>query len=522
MRTGRLPRLAKADARHASAPHYVGFSAVVVTAVLQLANLAAFPPFIDEAANVRWASRLAESPSLATLWLPLIEDWKTPGLMWATAVLHRCVDDPILAGRLVAAFSGVFTVALVFHIGRRLFGSWPAAVAASIMAVSPASTFTARLALADSPIVMLTALTFALSLAAVRGHLPSALGAGLAAALAFWFKLSGALLLIIPIAGILLASQTTATRRAALLLAGVAPAAAAIVGFVVAPTSAQTLERAQGSVLSLGELAAAPVDQWMNNLTQMTGWALAYLPAAAIVAAIGALAVPFVTRRREDWWLWSVLIFWLAFHLLLGQTLYSRYVLPALVPLALLAARAIWVVGQAFRRADRRRLASTWVVGATFAVLLSLAVPTTLLVVAPARAALSSDDRAQYIEEWPSGYGQTQALQWIADTTAAEPGSAIVLTNHVLGAPRDLAALTFRNRADLGVHVENRIRHPSSGVADDWSSHGVPVYALMNGNQDDAAEFLRLNPEFKLAASFERPGAKTAVSVLEFRPRPSP
>ena len=43
-----------------------------------LVLLDAFPPFIDEAVNVRWAARLAESPSPDTLWLSMTEDWKTP------------------------------------------------------------------------------------------------------------------------------------------------------------------------------------------------------------------------------------------------------------------------------------------------------------------------------------------------------------------------------------------------------------------------------------------------------------
>ena len=499
-------------------PQTVGIIAVLVSAVVRLASLDTFPAFTDEAVYVRWAARFGESPSAETMWLSTHEDWKSPAIIWLLALAHRLLDDQILIGRLVASLSGVLTVAFVYQAGVRLFGPWTGAMAAAIIGVSPALVFTNRLALTDSPVVLLTAITLWLSVPALRGHWLSAIGAGTAVGLALWTKLSGALLLIIPLAGITLVSQASPRTRLATLALCVAPLSAACIAFLLAPRSAEILERAWWFVLTPDRLVAIPAEQWTDNTTKMTGWALAYLPAAAIVVAIGALALPFVTRRREDWWLWSVLVFWLAFHAVLGETLYSRYVLPVLVPFALLAARAILVVGQALRRANRSRLATAWTVGAPLAVVISLAIPTTLLIVAPTKAPLPSDDRAQYIEEWSSGYGQTEALQWIADTTAAEPGPAIVLTNHVLGAPRDLAALTFRKRADLGVHVENRIRHPYGGVANDWSSHGVPVYALMNGNQDDAKTFLRLNPEFELAAAFERPGAKTVVSVIEFRP----
>ncbi|MCY3957666.1 MAG: glycosyltransferase family 39 protein [Chloroflexi bacterium] len=507
-----------AAARCAATPHAAGAVAVLVSAVMLLAKLDDFPAFVDEAVYARWALRLAESPSAETLWLSTHEDWKTPAFIWVLASTKRWLDDPILTGRLITSLSGLLTVALVFHAGSRLVGAWPAAIAAAVTAVSPALVFTSRLALTDGLIVMLTALVWALSARAARGRLPHALGAGLVVALALWTKVSGALLLIIPAVGIMLVARLALWRRALTLAACIVPPSVAGIAFLLAPKSAQTFEHARGFVLTPDRLVAVPVGQWADNLSQMGGWALAYLPAVSIVAAIAGLALPLVTRRRDDWWLWAVLVIWLGFHIVFGARLYSRYALPALVPLALLTARTIAVIGTALRQANQGHAASLWMVGATFAVLLSLAVPALVVIVAPTRAALSSDDRAQYIEEWSSGFGQTEALQWIAEATAAEPGPAIVLTNHVYGAPRDLAVLTLRNRPDVATHVETRIRHPAGGVADAWRRHGVPVYALINGNQDDEATFLHLNPEFTPVAEFERPGAKTKVSVLEFSP----
>ncbi len=514
----RLPRLLQHELRSAITPQVVAIAAVAVSAVMLLVQLAAFPPFIDELIYVGWAARLAESPSLDTLWLSVTEDWKTPGHTWATALANAWFRDPILSGRLVAAFSGVLTIGLVYHAGRRLVGAWPAAIAAAILAVSPALIFTGRLALADVPIVMLAALTWSLAVPAARGHLPGAIGAGLVVALAFWTKMNGALLLIIPVTGVVLARSVTLRRRVMVLALGAAPLSVAYGALLLVPKSAQVFEGTARFVLTPDRLIEFPVDQWIRNLAQMGDWALAYLPGVSIVAGAAALLVPFFTRRREDWWLWAVLVCWLAFYALLGSILFSRYLLPVLVPFALLAARAITVIGARLRLAGRARLASTWMVGASAAVVLSLAIPAVLVVAAPTHAALPDDDRAQYIEQWSAGFGQVEALQWIADTSAAEPGPAIVLTHHKRGAPGDFATVMLRRRTDLAVYVENRIRHPAGGVADAWQGHGVPVYALINGNHDDGDEFLRLNPEFTPVAAFERPGAKSTVTVLEFRP----
>ena len=229
------------------------------------------------------------------------------------------------------------------------------------------------------------------------------------------------------------------------------------------------MQRAPGFVLTPDRLVEIPMDQWVQNLAQMGEWALAYLPGLSIVAGAVALVLPFVTRRREDWWLWSVLVFWLAFYAFLGSTLYSRYVLLTLVPFALLTARAIAVIGLRLRRADRGRLASAWTVGASAAVVLSLAIPASLIVAAPTSAALPATTAPSTSK---NGQRASDRSQWIADTTAAEPGPAIVLTNHVIGAPRDLA-VALRKRTDLAVHIENRIRHPAGGVADDWRGHNV-------------------------------------------------
>ncbi len=514
----RLTRLLNSAWLHVATPRALGVTAVAVSAIMLLTKLDAFPPFIDEAVYARWAVRLAESPSADTLWLSTHDDWKTPAFMWILAVAYRWLDDPIFTGRLITSLSGGLTVAMVYWAGIRLVGVWPAAIAAMVIALSPALVFTNRLALTDALIVMLTALIWGLSVPATRGNAPAAFGAGVIVALALWIKLSGTLLLIIPLVGILLAGQTTLRCRTKSLAFLLGPPSVACIAFLLAPKSQQTYEHARGFVLTPDRLVAIPLEQWVENLSQMGGWALAYLPAVSIIAAAAALVLPFVTRRREDWWLWAVLVFWLGFHIFLGAKLYSRYALPALVPLALLTARVIATIGTALRGAHRERLASVWTLGAPLAVVLSLAIPAIVIVADPLRAALPHDDRAQYIEEWSAGFGQTEALQWIADTTAAEPGSAIVLTNHVYGAPRDLAVLALRKRADVAVHVETRIRHPAGGVADAWRGHGVPVYALINGDQDDGAQFLRLNPEFTPVAAFERPGAKTTVTVLELRP----
>ena len=216
------------------------------------------------------------SPSLDTLWLPVAEDWKTPGHTWATALANAWFRDPILSGRLVAAFSGVLTIGLVYHAGRRLVGAWPAAIAAAILAVSPALISAGRLALADVPIVMLAALTWSLAVPEDRVDLPGAIGAGLVKALAFWTKMNGDLLLIIPVTGVVLARSMTLRRRVMVLAFGAAPLSVAYGALLLVPKSAQIFEGTARFVLKLP--TASLNSKWISGFGTWPKWAIGPSP----------------------------------------------------------------------------------------------------------------------------------------------------------------------------------------------------------------------------------------------------
>src|SRR3989344_836362 len=91
---------------------------VLVFGFTRLFNLEAVPIFADEAIYIRWAQLLAYD--WHNLFVPLT-DGKTPLFMWLLAPWLRLGFDPLLAGRVLAAVSGLGTVAGVYFLAKKLF-----------------------------------------------------------------------------------------------------------------------------------------------------------------------------------------------------------------------------------------------------------------------------------------------------------------------------------------------------------------------------------------------------------------
>lgn len=119
---------------------------------LRLINLDSLPVFADEAIYVRWAQVMRAEPTLR--FLPL-NDGKQPLYMWMVIPFQKVITDPVIAGRVVSALSGMATIVGVGVLGFILFNSINVAlIAASFYALSPFAVFYERLALVDSMLSM--------------------------------------------------------------------------------------------------------------------------------------------------------------------------------------------------------------------------------------------------------------------------------------------------------------------------------------------------------------------------------
>jgi predicted membrane-bound mannosyltransferase len=120
---------------------------ILVTYFLfRLPNLTYQPIFADEAIYIRWAQVMKAEPTLR--FLPLT-DGKTPLFMWVMMPVFKVIDDPLLAGRVMAVFSGLGTLFGAFLLGSIFFNRRVGLFAAFLIATTPYMIFFDRMALVD-------------------------------------------------------------------------------------------------------------------------------------------------------------------------------------------------------------------------------------------------------------------------------------------------------------------------------------------------------------------------------------
>lgn len=120
---------------------------VVLYFAFRLPALTYQPIFADEAIYIRWAQVMKAEPTLR--FLPLT-DGKTPLFMWLMMPVLKFIQDPLFAGRILAVFSGLTTLAGVYLTGRFFFNIRVALFSAFLIAITPYIFFFDRMALVDT------------------------------------------------------------------------------------------------------------------------------------------------------------------------------------------------------------------------------------------------------------------------------------------------------------------------------------------------------------------------------------
>ncbi len=374
----------------------------------------------DEALYATWGLQIATGADPMLDWEPVDKPPLFPYTL-ALSFLLVPTSTPVisvagyeLAARMPSLLASVVSVALVYALSRALSrqnttAAGTALLAALLLALSPFDLLFASTAFTDP---LMTALTLASLWAAARAR-PGA--AGLLAGLAFATKQQG--LLFLPLVAAILASalsagsgrtavslRLSATEKGAgsdapaqakrlqqlLLHLGRQPwlrfalAWALVVAGVVAwdQTRAQRPGFFEQSVISYGGLELIPWNQlgersreWLRLLGSF--WVSPALNLLLIAAGALWLAASRVVDRiprpvRVDGILWAFVVGYLVLHGLIGVQVWDRYLLSLVPLLALVAGRAIALVGLALPTPTRR---TVYAVAVTLAVVLLAGVP---------------------------------------------------------------------------------------------------------------------------------------------------
>jgi 4-amino-4-deoxy-L-arabinose transferase-like glycosyltransferase len=245
-------------------------------------------------------------------------------------------------GRGVTALFGTATVLLVFQAGMR-WGARHALLAAGLLAVMPLHVQASHYVITDVPATFFITLALVLTLSAhERGTAVAFAWAGAAAGLAAATKYNGAIALLMPLLACVMTPRAKDSRRTCALAAIAASAAAFLLG---APYSVLDLPGFLDGFARLAvhfKVGVTPAEQpWITYVKHLLihfGYPATLLALAGVILAMVRI-VKGPGRVR-----WAVLLVMpvMQFYMISGQQIvFSRYLLPMVPMLCLLAATAV-------------------------------------------------------------------------------------------------------------------------------------------------------------------------------------
>lgn len=343
--------------------------AILFGTVLRVIQLGAVGFNSDEAVYGGQAASLAGNPDYVNNF-PVVRAHPLLFQMLASPFYRSGVHD--VPGRYLSAVFGVATIALVFQLGRLLYGRRAGAIAALLLAVMPYHVIISRQMLLDGPMTFFaTAAMVCLAQLGKTGRMAWLVAAASCVGLASLTKETGAILLVSTFVFLSLAPRfwrpvryVVAAALAALLLVATYPVVTAMSG-----------AGRSGASYLVWQLSRRPNNDFLFYLT--------VVPTSIGVLLIAAATVGLIFLRHRSSWREVLLLAWILVPFVFFEVWPVKgfpYLVMLTPALAVLAARALSALVD---REPRKLLTLGAGVVATVAVFASLTVPSLVSVFSP-------------------------------------------------------------------------------------------------------------------------------------------
>ncbi len=397
----------------------VAFLTVLVSGfLLRVYHLNLLPVFADEAIYIRWSQIMSSEPTLR--FLPL-SDGKQPLFMWILMFFVKRFSDPLFAGRLLSAVSGIGSMIGVFFLTYYIFKSKLSALIASLLwALSPLSLFFDRMALVDSMLTCLGIWTLFLSLVMASSlRLDIAMILGFVLGLASLTK-SPALFFaaLIPVAVILLKKPKDIFKYIGLL------SVVYLITFGMyniqrlGPNFALLTSRTKDYVFPLSRIFVYPTDPIRYNLPTTFNWLSAMGPIGLLLlAGVGV----FANIKKYTKYILVLGVWFLApliFEAEFTKSFTLRYILFLIPPLYIFAASAF------------NEVKGKWKYAAYLFLFIFLGQSIIFdwnLLTSPAKANFPTRERMGYFQEWTSGIGIKESADYVRNKHNENPDKQIIV-----------------------------------------------------------------------------------------------
>ncbi|OGJ16022.1 MAG: hypothetical protein A2632_01605 [Candidatus Pacebacteria bacterium RIFCSPHIGHO2_01_FULL_46_16] len=500
-------------------------------------HLLSLPVFADESIYIRWAQLIIDDWQ-RYLFFPL-NDGKTPLFIWLLVPFQFLFSDQLYAARFVSMLVGLGQIAAIIWT-IRLFGGGKLArlLGALFVTLLPFWFFHHRIALIDATLSLLLTLSLASLLEVITRSFsfqlksvpqlkkilrvalrePWLLLAGGCFGLALWAKVPAILFAPVLVLSTFFPKHVSWSERILLLVQASSTIMIGLVFFVLLktqPVFSQLFSRGSDFLFPWQEVFLA--GKWQDTIRSFPtyGWYfLQYLtPAVVSLAVVGLLM--FRQRRKVIVLLLAAASFILPIALL-GKVVYPRYFMPAIIPLTIIASI---VLEELFLRS--RDTKKTLGKRTLFAVIAGLVLANTVTastrfmfpsLVAADTTPFVSADITQYLTEWSSGHGVSEAVALIQDR--AQFGTIAVATEGFFGTLPD-GILLYLHRRDVSNIMVQGIGQPVLGIPDDFMAQAATyetVWLVANSHR-----IIMSTSDLKLIAEFCRPYNGPCLQVWELR-----
>ncbi|MFQ5578420.1 MAG: glycosyltransferase family 39 protein, partial [Anaerolineae bacterium] len=487
-------------------------ASLMLAFALRLANLLRLPVFYDEAIYLKLAGETYKGLD-ATVAFGASSTLQ----IWLVALFYGLSPSALWVGRFVSAIFGVLTAALCYRIAGQLYRQpWAARLAALLYAVVPYAVFHDRLAQHDGIFAFFAALVVYFSLAVARQPTASpSRPAGrrtlvrngillvLAYGLALLAKRSAILFLAAPPLAVVLFGEKKTWLRVAAVVAGMA--------LVTVPVALITVDT--GDQLAT-HLASFDWPVWSaqlaENVSELGEWFWRYfLPPGMLLLGVAFINL-ILFRRRQEIFLFLLAAIPIVFFTPISKSWYPRYLMPAVFPLVILLAGQMRLVARLWKR--HSRLATVLLAGAVALPMLWFDIT---LARNPLVAPLPREDRRQYIEGMPAGYGLPEAAAFLRQL-ADRQGPIHVWQNNRSVPPRyglrhylphypNIDFDTFRTDRKNWAEIERQF---------DESALERPTYLVLNLPYEKGVPNLDEVPRLIPAKLFPKPGTAGFVIAV--------
>ncbi len=380
--------------------------------VSRLYNILGLPIFTDEAIYIRWSQIALNDP----VWRFIsLTDGKQPMFIWIAMLFLKFFDDPLLAGRLVSVFSGLFSMIGIFFLTKELFGNKKIALLASFLyIIFPFAMVYDRIALYDSLVACILIWTIYFEILLIKHvRLDLALILGMIVGAGMLTKTSAVFaLILLPFSLILFNFKVKNLRQKLFHWTLYAIIAAGIANLIYAVLRLSQFyyiieQKNYVFIYPFSEWIKHPFEYFLNNLSTFESWLIDYATLPFFILVFASFLIHRKSKREK-----LIIYFWFLIPLLstalFGRLLYPRFLLFMTIPLIPLAAYTLYLL--------MLNLRYFYVKGLIFIFFVALFLLKDYYIISDfKKASILQADKGQFITGWPSGVGVARAVKFLRE-----------------------------------------------------------------------------------------------------------